>query len=77
MITWNIPKLNNQLPNPAKVKDNAKARRSVKRAQASQRPPDTAPERIKVRCDARTIITIRPHMLDFWRTRYPNLTILP
>jgi hypothetical protein len=75
MVTWNIPKLNNQLPNPAKAKESAKARKRVKRAQAN--PPTTPPASIKVRCDARTIITIRPHMLSFWQGRYPNLTIIP
>lgn len=74
MVTWNIPKLNNQLPSPAKAKDNASARKRAKRAQAN--PATTAPASIKVRCDARTIITIRPHMLEFWKSRYPNLTII-
>lgn len=32
---------------------------------------------IKVRLDARTIITLRSaSAIAFWRTRYPNLTIL-
>lgn len=35
-------------------------------------------QRMKLQLDHRTIITItKASSLDFWRKRYPNLTILP
>ena len=38
---------------------------------------ETANPKIKVRLDSRTVITIRDlASLDFWKQRYPNLTVL-
>lgn len=53
------------------------ADRSARHRSAKRKPKATnKPQPIRVQLDARTVATIAPHMLDFWRKRYPNLTII-
>lgn len=53
------------------------ADRSARHRAAKRKPKATTkPQPIRVQLDARTVATIAPHMLDFWRGRYPNLTII-
>ena len=65
---------NNLLNNSRKSEKAAKMRTKVKRAKA--KAPTASPPTLCIRCDHRTTMTIRHHMLDFWRLRYPNLTII-
>jgi hypothetical protein len=44
-----------------------------------KRAPKVAPKPndvLRVRLDSRTIITCQRRSLDFWRSRYPGLTVL-
>ena len=62
------------LNNARKCKEAAKKRTKVKRDKA--KAATAKPPTLQIRCDARTTMTIRHHMLDFWRQRYPKLTVI-
>lgn len=65
-----LDRLNSQLGNSRQRKEAKNARRAKPKA------PPARPQPLRVQLDARTVATIQPHMLDFWRKRYPNLTII-
>ena len=65
-----MDRLNSQLGNNKQRKQAKNARRAKPKA------PKAKPQPIRVRFDHRTTATIQPHMLEFWRGRDPNLTII-
>lgn len=65
-----MDRLNSQLGNSRQRQKAKNARR------AKPKPAPERPQPIRVQLDARTMATIQPRMLDFWRKRYPNLTII-
>lgn len=55
---------------------NAADRSARHRAAKKKAKATTKLQPIRVQLDARTVATIAPHMLEFWRGRYPKLTII-
>lgn len=49
---------------------------TVRKRKQLVKPSTTSTPSIRVRLDHRTIITLRPTSLEFWRQRYPNLTVI-
>lgn len=77
-----MPRANNHIQrlNQQMGRSRQKAADRSARHRAAKRKPKakgtTKPQPIRVQLDARTVATIAPHMLDFWRGRYPKLTII-
>jgi hypothetical protein len=69
-------RLNNQLPNSGKERENRNARKrnKLKAAKLLEAPP--APTAVRLQLDRRTIITCRPESIGFWMERYPNASII-